>query len=342
MHALKDSCSNPGRIPIMTTPSSPAQLISLPRPDGVELVASYWPVAAARAHVHIAHGIAEHGARYAPLAATLNAQGYSVTASDHRGHGQTALKNGQVMGDAVDKDAWNTLVGDLVAWWQYCLDHPCRREGNVQALPLIVLGHSFGGFMTLHAACISTLPVAGMVLSAIGARSQWVSTIQAAVLRYLPALPWLVQRNGVVIKSALVEWASFGRFNNAFKPNRTACDWLSRDNAQVDKYIADPWCGNASSLQLWADFVAGVASLQPLTMLAKLRKDMPILLLSGSRDAVGDFGKGMPKLAERVRRAGVADVRLRMFHDARHELLNETNAAEVEDTIVQWANLIVR
>jgi len=181
----------------MTTPFSPAQLISLPGPGNVELVASYWPVAAARAHVHIAHGMAEHGARYAPLAAVLNAQGYSVTASDHRGHGQTALKNGQALGDVGSVDTWNTMVGDLLAWWQYCLDHPCRNEGNTQTRPLIVLGHSLGGFLTLQAACISTLPVAGMVLSAIGARSRWGSIIQAAALRCLPAVPWLVERSTV-------------------------------------------------------------------------------------------------------------------------------------------------
>jgi alpha-beta hydrolase superfamily lysophospholipase len=318
----------------MTMPSSNHQWISLPRPDGVDLIASYWPQANARAHVHIAHGMAEHGARYAPLAAVLNANGYSVTASDHRGHGQTALKNGRALGDAGSHDVWNAMVNDLVAWWQYCLAQPCRREGST--LPLVVLGHSLGAFMTLHAASVSTLPVAGIALSAIGTRSRVVSAVQAIALRYLPGLPGVIVEENQIRKSPLVEWASFGRFNSAFKPNRTTFDWLSRDNAQVDAYIADPLCGKGSSLQLWSDFLAGVASLQSPAMLARIRADAPMLLLSGSRDPVGDFGKGMPALAARLRRAGVVDVKLRMFHEARHELFNETNAAEVNDATVQW------
>jgi alpha-beta hydrolase superfamily lysophospholipase len=323
----------------MTLSPSSQHLISLPRPDGIELIANYWPQANARAHVHIAHGMAEHGARYAPLASVLNANGYSVTASDHRGHGETARKNGQVLGDAGSHDVWNAMVSDLVAWWQHCLAHPCQRDDGSR-LPLIVLGHSLGGFMTLQAASVSTLPVAGIALSAIGTRSRVASAVQAIALRYLPSLPGLISEEDKVRKSPLVEWASFGRFNNAFKPNRTGFDWLSRDNAQVDAYIADPFCGKGSSIQLWADFLAGVAALQKPAMLTKIRADAPMLLLSGSRDPVGGFGKGMPALAARLRRAGVVDVKLRMFHEARHELLNETNAAEVSEAILQWLNSV--
>lgn len=322
----------------MTSP----QLLSLSRPDGVELFAHCWPVDNGRAHVHIAHGMAEHGARYAPLAAVLNTQGYSVTASDHRGHGQTALKNHQPLGDAGARDCWNTMVNDLAAWWQLCLERFCSPAGQPR-LPLLVLGHSMGGFMTLHAASVSSSPLAGIALSAIGMRSLWQSAIQARLIRLLPGLlPMLVTREGNITRSRFVEWASFGRFNSAFKPNRTAFDWLSRDTAQVDAYIADSLCGKGSSLQLWSDLLAGMATLQTRAMLTKIRSDVPVLLLSGSRDPVGGFGKGMPALAERLRRAGVVDVRLRMFHDARHELLNETNAVEAEHAIVQWIGSIVR
>lgn len=321
----------------MTTPScsqqsSPCQLITLSRPDGIELVAHYWPVANARAHLHIAHGMAEHGARYAPLAAVLNAQGYSVTASDHRGHGQTALKNLQVPGHAADKDSWQIVVNDLVAWWQHCLSCFCD-EG---ARPLFVLGHSLGSFMTLHAASISRLPLAGIVLSAIGLRSRWINTLQGLVVPLLVQVPGLARVEKGVAKSDLVQWLSFGAFNRAFKPNRTAFDWLTRDNAQVDAYMADPLCGQACSLPFWSSFLTGTAALLSPVSLARLPATVPVLLLSGTRDPVGNFGSGVPVVAERLRRAGVADVKVRMFHDARHELLNEINADEVNGVIVQW------
>lgn len=309
-----------------------SQLIALPRPDGVELVAHYWPVVNARAHVHIAHGMAEHGGRYAPLAAKLNAQGYSVTASDHRGHGQTALKNLQVPGHAADKDSWHIVVNDLVAWWQYCRAHFCDTNER----PLFVVGHSLGSFMTLHAARISRLPLAGIMLSAIGLRSRWLNTVQGRVIPLLAQVPGLASVEKGVAKSDLVQWLSFGAFNRAFQPNRTQFDWLSRDTAQVDAYMADPLCGQACSLPFWSSFLIGTAALLSPASLAMLPATVPMLLLSGTRDPVGNFGSGVPVVAERLRRAGVADVKMRMFHDARHELLNEINAEEVNDAIVQW------
>jgi alpha-beta hydrolase superfamily lysophospholipase len=319
----------------------PVQTISLSRADGIELFASHWPTTNARGHVHIAHGLAEHGARYARLAAVLNARGLSVTASDHRGHGLTARNNGIALGDAGAADCWNTMVDDLAAWWQLCLDRFCTAAGA--HIPLLVLGHSLGGFMTLQAACVSALPLSGIALSAIGTRSRVFSLLQARLIRLLPALlPKLVRNDGDFRTSAVVEWASFGRFNSAFRPNRTAFDWLSRDEAQVDAYIADEFCGQPSSLQLWADFLAGVARLQSRDMQARLRSDTPMLLLSGTQDPVGAFGKAMPALAACLRRAGVSDVRLRMFNGARHELLNEINAAEVEDVLCQWIESVLQ
>lgn len=329
----------------MTTPSfsaqpSSSQLITLPRPDGIELVAHSWPLANARAHVHIAHGMAEHGGRYAPLAAVLNAQGYSVTASDHRGHGQTALKNLQVPGHATDKDSWHIMVNDLVAWWQHCHTVFCGRGGEEGERPLFVFGHSLGSFMTLHAATITRQPLAGIVLSAIGLRARWINTLQGWVIPLLEQVPGLTQVDKGVAKSDLVQWLSFGAFNRAFKPNRTAFDWLTRDHAQVDAYMADPLCGQACSLPFWSSFLTGTAALLSPALLAKLPAGVPMLLLSGTRDPVGNFGSGVPVVAERLRRAGVTDVKVRMFHDARHELLNEINADEVNGVIVQWLAVV--
>jgi alpha-beta hydrolase superfamily lysophospholipase len=310
--------------------------LDIVRPDGVTLVGYYWPVAGARAHVHIAHGMAEHAARYAPLAAVLNAHGYSVTASDHRGHGQTAVANGQVYGHAADRDSWHVVVDDLCAWWQHCHDSFCAPATSTQEIPLFVVGHSLGSFMTLHAASVFGSPVAGIVLSAIGMRLRWFSAVESWLLRCVAKLPMLLQYDQGVAKSELVQWISFGAFNRAFRPNRTGFDWLSRDRAQVDAYINDPLCGQACSVQFWADFLAGMTELLSSSSLSKIASGAPVFLLSGTKDPVGNFGRGAPLLAARLRRAGVNDVKLQMFHEARHELLNETNADEVNASIVAW------
>lgn len=313
------------------------QVISLPAPDGVELKACLWPLDDAVGHVHIAHGMSEHAARYARFAAHLNACGYSVSASDHRGHGETAHANGLPPGHAGDADSWHRLVDDLDAWWSWCHRRFCTpAQPGAAPRPLIVLGHSMGSFMTLAAATATTVPVAGIILVACGVRSRLLSRAQARLIRLLPRLPGLCYREHGVDRSAVVQWSGFGAFNRRFRPNRTAFDWLNRDEREVDAYIADPWCGQACSLQLWSDFLDGVAHLQSVKLLRRLKTDVPMLLLSGTRDPVGDDGTGAPALAARLRRSGVHDVQVRLFTDARHELLNETNRADVYAVIGQW------
>jgi len=312
------------------------QVISLPAADGVVLKALAWPIKDAKAHIHIAHGLSEHAARYARFAAHLNARGYSVTASDHRGHGLTAHDNSQPFGHAGDADSWRRLHSDLDAWWSYCHHAFCARSDGHDHRPLVVLGHSLGSFMTLAAATTTQVPVAAIILVGCGVRARLISWLQARLIRVLPHVPGLSYREQGIERSALVQWLAFGAFNRRFRPTRTAFDWLSRDDREVDTYINDPWCGQPGSLQFWADFLDGAAQQQSAKSLRKLQAGVPMLLLSGSRDPVGDDGEGAPALAASLRRNGVSDVQVRLYTGARHELLNETNRADVYADIDAW------
>ncbi|QHB29384.1 alpha/beta hydrolase [Pseudomonas monteilii] len=142
-------------------------------------------------------------------------------------------------------------------------------------------------------------------------------------------------RQGPLGKSALIEWLSFGSFNKAFKPNRTAFDWLSRDPAEVDLYVNDPLCGFRCSNQLWLDLLQGLAQISQPSNLAQIDPNLPMLVIGGECDPVS-AGKRLTHLADALRATGNRNVQLRVYPQARHEVLNETNRDEVTADILGW------
>ena len=130
---------------------------------------------------------------------------------------------------------------------------------------------------------------------------------------------------------------SFGKFNDAFKPNRTEFDWLSRDPTEVDKYVDDPHCGQLASNRLWFDLLSGLLEISTPTSIARVPKTLPVLITGGELDPVG--GKaGMTRLRDAYVAAGLEDVTLKLYAEGRHEMLNETNRDEVSADLLAWIN----
>ncbi len=129
---------------------------------------------------------------------------------------------------------------------------------------------------------------------------------------------------------------TFGQYNAAFKPNRTDFDWLSRDDAEVDAYVADPLCGNTFTSGFFADLLPGLAGINDPKRVAGVRRDLPVLLVAGDQDPVGDGGKGPRAAAQQYRDAGLTDVTCTLYAGARHEVFNETNRDEVTADVVRW------
>jgi alpha-beta hydrolase superfamily lysophospholipase len=142
-------------------------------------------------------------------------------------------------------------------------------------------------------------------------------------------------RQGATGRSALLEFLSFGSFNKAFKPTRTDFDWLSRDPAEVDRYINDPLCGFRCTNQLWIDLLGGLQDITKPENLARIAKTLPMLVVGGACDPVSD-GERLKDLARALRQSGNPSVTLKIYPDARHELLNETNRDAVTADLVQW------
>ncbi|WPN97126.1 alpha/beta hydrolase [Pseudomonas sp. MUP55] len=289
--------------------------------DHSRLHVNQWmPDDAPRAVVMLAHGMAEHSARYERLAQALCDAGFGVYALDQRGHGRTA--DAGTLGLYAEKDGWNKVVGDLASLNQHI--------GQQQpGLPIILLGHSMGSYIAQAFLLHHSASLQGAILS--GSNFQPVALYRAA--RVIARIERA--RQGLRGRSALIDFLSFGSFNKAFKPNRTAFDWLSRDPVEVDKYVNDPLCGFRCTNQLWIDLLGGLQHISKVSNLAQIDPGLPVLVIGGECDPVSE-GKRLKSLAHALREAGCQNVQLTIYPQARHEVFNETNRDDVTADVVTW------
>ncbi len=266
--------------------------------DGLELASYAWDVADPRGVVQVAHGLAEHSARYDRFARVLNAAGYSVRATDHRGHG------GSIAGTPGDFGAagFGGLIADVAAYGASV------RGG----LPLFLFAHSMGSFAAQSVLLTHSEQYAGVVLSG------------STALDLLAA--GLAEAEGPVGLEA---------FNAGFE-HRTGYEWLSRDEAEVDRYVADPLCGFDLPDETVPALFGAADTLADPTALAGIRSALPLLVVSGSDDPLAGGGQLVEVLGQRYRDAGLVDVTVKLYDGARHEILNETNRDQVSADVVAW------
>jgi alpha-beta hydrolase superfamily lysophospholipase len=292
--------------------------------DGTSLLARRWlPENRPRAVVQIAHGLAEHSARYARLAAALNAAGYGVYANDHRGHGPKAAAAD--LGHFADEGGWDKVVGDL---WTLNRLIAAKQPGA----PVVLLGHSLGSFLARSFLARDSDALAGAALSGSSGKPPAIAALGRLVAREERL------RLGRRGKSDPIFAMWFGGFNKAFAPARTPFDWLSRDEREVDAYVADPLCGLPFTTQLAIDVLDALPYVTSGANLAAIRKDMPIYVFSGERDPVGANIQGL--IAD-LKAAGFTRLTTRLYPGARHETLNETNRDEVTRDLVAWLDGVV-
>lgn len=263
---------------------------------------------AVRGIVQIVHGAAEHSARYGRLAASLNAGGYLVYAHDHRGHG-LSISAGVPQGE-FGAPGWDGLVGDAVA---FSRDIALRHPG----VPLFLLGHSMGSMAAQELVLENSELYAGLLLSG----STAMDLLAGAILAATPP-------------GAGGGGTDLSAFNAGFE-QRTGFEWLSRDAAEVDKYVADPLCGFDLKTDLVGVMAGNVRTADPL-VLSGIRSGLPILVVSGMADPLAGGGELVTALADRYGAAGIRDVTLQIYPDARHEIFNETNREEISAFVLSW------
>lgn len=297
--------------------------IALTAQDGHQIQTYIWPTDGAKAWVHINHGMSEHAARYDRLAQELNNAGFAVVAHNHRGHGTSATT---VLGRYADEDGWQKILNDIDVVRDECCD---------DSLPYILMGHSMGSFIVQSYLTQTDRHIDGLILS--GSNYQNTLLIKAGkVVANLEAL-----RLGKDKVSRLLQFLSFGAFNQPFKPNRTDFDWLSKDHEEVDKYVNDDLCGFDCSISLWLDMFDGLIGLYNKAAFNRIQKDLPIFIFGGDKDPVGEKGKGLPKLKKAYEAAGQTHIHYKLYKDGRHEMLNESNRGEVMEDIQSWLDKLM-
>lgn len=280
---------------------------------GVEVFSRSWPIESPIGIVAIAHGASEHSGRYGRFARALNDAGYAVVAIDHRGHGRTSAgADRAIMGAGGGRavvDDLHELIGEA-------------RSSIGADLPVYLFGHSLGSLMALAYLVEHSQGLAGGILCGVAADLDGVADLGALLAGF--DTPELRDESAASILAA----------NNApFEPARTPYDWLSRDEAEVDLYASDPFCGDAHPLTFgYLIDVFGVVA-PAVDRIGEIT--CPVMVIAGGQDPAAGMGEFARIAAAALGRAGVT-TDLTVYEEARHELLNELNRDEVTADILGW------
>jgi alpha-beta hydrolase superfamily lysophospholipase len=274
-----------------------------------------------KAIVQIAHGLVETAARYRRLAEALTANGFLVYANDHRGHGQTAPSLEEV--GYWGEDGFNASVENLAI-----LTRLIKKENP--DLPLFLFGHSMGSFFAQNYLTKYGEGLCGVILSGSNDHPGPALNLGIAIARRELA------KSGPRPPSPKLHQLSFGAYNKGFKPARTAFDWLSRDEEEVDKSINDPYCGGIASVGLYYDLFCGLKETYKKKNRQRIPEDLPVYIFSGAKDPVGRNGKGVRKLVRSYQKLEIKDLTYKIYQDGRHEMLNELNRDRVIKDLLTW------
>lgn len=303
-----------------------AQNFTFTDPDNLQIYVYHWlpdENTETRGIVQIAHGMAETAARYKHFAEFLTSAGYEIYANDHRGHGRTSpdLDN---LGD-IGEDGYNKMVFNL----KQLNDIIHQRHPT---LPVFLFGHSMGSFLAQKYIGLYGDTLNGVILSGTnGKQSPLIHFAITVALREM-------RKRGANAKSPTLNQLLFRNYNKTISPKRTDFDWLTRDAQEVDRYIADPYCGNILTTGFYYHFLRGLTELQTPALLQTIPRSLPIFFVSGTEDPVGNYGKGVLQLVRKYQSLKIKDVSYKLYPGGRHEMLNETNRLDVMRDILNWLN----
>ena len=298
--------------------------ITYPSCDGINIVSGFavYPENP-KMIVQIAHGIAEHSARYLELAKALAENGIAVFAEDHLGHGETANAK-EKLGWFAESDGWHKVIEDILTLKELAK----KKFPNI---PYVLMGHSMGSFLARHIAILKSNEIDALVLSGTGNQAAPVIALGKAAAKFEGL------RLGSANKgSELINSLAFSAYNKKFAPNKTPYDWLSNDLSEIEKYVLDEKCGFLPTPSIFYDMLTGLSVIGKKSEVKKIKKDLPILIFSGDKDPVGAMGKGVKAVYELYKKTGAENVTLKLYEGGRHELLNDSYKGQVIADLLGW------
>ena len=275
-----------------------------------------------RAVLQITHGMVEYIERYQDFAQWLNERGFLVTGHDHLGHGNS-IRTKADYGYFADEDANGTVLADVHRLTQL-------TKESYPGLPYFLLGHSMGSFYARQYLCQYGEELDGAIIMGTGCQPRMLVLAGKLLTTLVAAV------KGWHHRSKLVTTVAFGGYNKRFEPIRTPKDWLTRDEAIVDAYIADERSSFIFTLNAYHAMFTGIDRLYDKNLLACIPKDLPVFFVAGEEDPVGDFGKGVRQAVQMCRDAGVQKVDLKLYPNDRHEILNELDRQQVYEDLLCW------
>lgn len=272
--------------------------------------------------LQIAHGMAEHIERYENFAEYLTQQGLVVVGNDHLGHGASVLS----------KEDWGYFEKENGA---DCVLKDMRQltlltKEKYPGIPLFLLGHSMGSFFVRMYLCQYGELLEGAIICGTGQQPNIILSVGKLLTKIFAVF------HGWNFRSRFVDNLAFGSMNKPFEPAATSKDWLTRDEQVVKDYLADERDGFVFTLNGYYNLFDIMTYGQNKQNLSKMPKDLPVLFISGANDPVGNMGKGVEKTAEAFRRTGMKRVKVLLYPEFRHEILNELGKEEVYEDVLAW------
>lgn len=292
-------------------------------------VSSYFPAAECdiKGVIQIAHGMAEHHERYEDFIEVLNNNGYAVYINDHLGHGKSVSDDSE-LGYFGENKGYMNLVRDMKL-----LTDIIKKENP--GLPVILFGHSMGSMLArLYTSEYGNVIDGAIYCGTCGANPA--APVGITLVNLIKKL------KGSHYRSELINKLAFGTYNNRFKPQRTAFDWLTTDNDVVDKYIQDPYCGFLFTANGYKDLMELIVEINKKEWYQSVPKTIPVYLIAGKDDPVGNYGKGIYEVFDNLTEVRHKNVSVDLFSGDRHEILNEKDKDEVYKYVLKWISGILK
>ncbi len=271
--------------------------------------------------VQICHGMAEHLERYEEFIDFLTSSGYVVFIHDYLGHGKS-VKNDDELGYFGEKDGYKTLVNDVKLVTDLAKD-------KYPELPVFLFGHSMGSFIARYYTQLYSAGIKGAVFCGTAGPNPGAKV--GVMLANM-----IIKQKGSHYRSKLIDKIAFGSYNKKCRPQRTPFDWLTKDNAIVDKYIDDKYCGFLFTAAGYRDLFNLLITVNRPEWFTSFNNDFPVLLIAGEDDPVGSYGAGVKKVYDSLVSAGHNNVEMKLYPGDRHEILNETDKKNVFADVLMW------